>query len=453
MTFQQAINQYPSLRTLYSKMELQTPMARTLLLQTPLTKSQQWIEQQWQQTTECQNHLSKLNLQTSQRFFMHLSTIHDISGSLKLLQQNQILDDIALFEIKAFAINIKKLNKDFTSPLFPMPDLQEVINILDPEKTESMQFYIYSAYSQELSQIRKEFQQAKNEENEQKAHSLYVKSQQIENTIREQLGIKLFPYIPALLNAIKTIANIDLSFAKAKLSNHYNLQQVEITQERTLTYNSMFHPLVKEILEENTAAESTVDTTVEEVVEETVATDEEIVKAAEETDAEEDAAQEKEKKFGKKKKAADKKAEAYEAKIAELEDRVKRQMAEFENYRKRTEKEKAAMFEMGAKSVVEKILPVVDNFERGLAAVPDTDKEGAFASGMNLIYKQMMTELEGLGVKPIEAVGNEFDPNLHNAVMQVESDEYEEGIVAQELLKGYTYRESVVRHSMVAVTQ
>ena len=204
----------------------------------------------------------------------------------------------------------------------------------------------------------------------------------------------------------------------------------------------------KEILEENTAAETT-----EEVVEETVETEDKTVEAAEETDAEEDAAQEKEKKFGKKKKAVDKKAEAYETKIAELEDRVKRQMAEFENYRKRTEKEKAAMFEMGAKSVVEKILPVVDNFERGLAAVPEADKEGAFASGMNLIYKQMMTELEGLGVKPIEAVGKEFDPNLHNAVMQVESDEYEEGIVAQELLKGYMYRESVVRHSMVAVTQ
>ena len=204
----------------------------------------------------------------------------------------------------------------------------------------------------------------------------------------------------------------------------------------------------KEILEENTAAETT-----EEVVEETVETEGKTAEAAEETDAEEDAAQEKEKKFGKKKKAVDKKAEAYETKIAELEDRVKRQMAEFENYRKRTEKEKAAMFEMGAKSVVEKILPVVDNFERGLAAVPEADKEGAFASGMNLIYKQMMTELEGLGVKPIEAVGKEFDPNLHNAVMQVESDEYEEGIVAQELLKGYMYRESVVRHSMVAVTQ
>ena len=209
----------------------------------------------------------------------------------------------------------------------------------------------------------------------------------------------------------------------------------------------------KEILEENTVTEEMVDTveeTTEAVAEETVEAE------AAETEADnagEEAAQEKEKKFGKKKKTTDKKAEAYEAKIADLEDRVKRQMAEFENYRKRTEKEKAAMFEMGAKSVVEKILPVVDNFERGLVAVPEADKDGAFASGMNLIYKQMMTELEGLGVKPIEAVGKEFDPNLHNAVMQVESDEYEEGIVAQELLKGYMYRESVVRHSMVAVAQ
>ena len=208
----------------------------------------------------------------------------------------------------------------------------------------------------------------------------------------------------------------------------------------------------KEILEENTAQETEAVETPEDM--EAAEASEENAEAveAEETETEAEAEGEKDKKFGKKKKA-DKKTEAYEAKIAELEDRVKRQMAEFENYRKRTEKEKAAMFEMGAKSVVEKILPVVDNFERGLAAVPEADKEGAFASGMNLIYKQMMTELEGLGVKPIEAVGKEFDPNLHNAVMQVESDEYEEGIVAQELLKGYMYRESVVRHSMVAVTQ
>ena len=209
----------------------------------------------------------------------------------------------------------------------------------------------------------------------------------------------------------------------------------------------------KEILEENTSAETseTMEADTVETVEENVET--ETTETPEDTTEGVDEEPEKEKKFGKKKKTVDKKTEAYEAKIAELEDRVKRQMAEFENYRKRTEKEKAAMFEMGAKSVVEKILPVVDNFERGLNAVPEADKEGAFAAGMNMIYKQMMTELEGLGVKPIEAVGQEFDPNFHNAVMQVESDEYEEGIVAQELLKGYMYRESVVRHSMVAVAQ
>lgn len=159
------------------------------------------------------------------------------------------------------------------------------------------------------------------------------------------------------------------------------------------------------------------------------------------------------KKSGCKKKKTDKKSEAYEAKIAELEDRVKRQMAEFENFRKRTEKEKSVMYEMGAKGVVEKILPVVDNFERGLAAIPEADQNSPFAEGMNMIYKQLMTELDKLGVKPIEAVGCEFDPNIHNAVMQVESDEFEEGIVAQELQKGYMYRESVVRHSMVAVAQ
>ncbi len=142
-----------------------------------------------------------------------------------------------------------------------------------------------------------------------------------------------------------------------------------------------------------------------------------------------------------------------EEKIAELTDRVQRQMAEFDNFRKRTEKEKAQMFEVGAKSVLEKILPVVDNFERGLSAVPEEAKEDPFVQGMDKIYKQLMTELESLEVKPIEAVGAEFNPDFHNAVMQVESEEYESGFVAQELLKGYTYRESVVRHSMVAVVQ
>ena len=155
-------------------------------------------------------------------------------------------------------------------------------------------------------------------------------------------------------------------------------------------------------------------------------------------------------KAAKKKAKAEKKDKAKE-KIEELEDRVKRQMAEFDNFRKRTDKEKTAMYEIGAKSVIEKILPVVDNFERGLASVPEEEKGNGFADGMQMIYKQLMTELENIGVKPIEAIGQEFDPDYHNAVMQVESEEYETGIVAQELQKGYTYRDSVVRHSMVAV--
>ena len=165
------------------------------------------------------------------------------------------------------------------------------------------------------------------------------------------------------------------------------------------------------------------------------------------TDAEEKA----DKKASKKKFKLDKKQDAMKEKIDELEDRVKRQMAEFENFRKRTEKEKAAMFETGAKSVIEKILPVVDNFERGLATIPEEEKGSAFAEGMEMIYKQLLGELEKMDVKPIPAVGEEFNPDFHNAVMQVESEEFESGVVAQELLKGYTDRGNVVRHSMVAV--
>ena len=160
---------------------------------------------------------------------------------------------------------------------------------------------------------------------------------------------------------------------------------------------------------------------------------------------------EKEKKGFRKKSREDKKADVLNEKIGELEDKVKRQLAEFENFRNRTEKEKSAMFEIGAKSVIEKMLPVVDNFERGLLGLSEEEKEAPFASGMQMVYKQLLTELDSLGVKPIEAVGKEFDPNLHNAVMQVESEEYESGTVAQEMMKGYTYRDSVVRHSMVAV--
>lgn len=155
----------------------------------------------------------------------------------------------------------------------------------------------------------------------------------------------------------------------------------------------------------------------------------------------------------KKKDKADKKTEELKEQINQLQDKCMRQMAEFENFRKRSEKEKSAMFETGARSVIEKILPVVDNFERGLAAIPEEEKGSPFADGMNMIYRQLMTELDNMGVKPIEAVGQEFNPDLHNAVMQVESQEFESGVIAQELQKGYTYHDSVVRHSMVAVAQ
>lgn len=193
--------------------------------------------------------------------------------------------------------------------------------------------------------------------------------------------------------------------------------------------------------QEETAAEESSSEAVEEASEEML--------EEESADVKEDSKAAKKEK--KKKEKVDKKQEALKTKIDELEDRVKRQMAEFDNFRKRTDKEKSAMFETGAKSVIEKILPVVDNFERGLATVSESDKGGAFAQGMEMIYKQLLTELEAIDVKPIEAVGQEFDPEFHNAVMQVESEEYETGIIAQELQKGYTYRGSVVRHSMVAV--
>ena len=148
--------------------------------------------------------------------------------------------------------------------------------------------------------------------------------------------------------------------------------------------------------------------------------------------------------FGKKKKEKDK----FEQQIEELTDRLKRSMAEFDNYRKRTEKEKSSMYIIGAKDIVEKMLPIVDNFERGLAQAPEDDP---FAEGMKMIYKQMMTAFDEMGVKPIEAVGKDFDPNLHNAVMHVEDESVGENIVVEEFQKGYTYKDFVVRHSMVKV--
>ena len=194
-------------------------------------------------------------------------------------------------------------------------------------------------------------------------------------------------------------------------------------------------------------ADNTADTT--EVNEAETDADASVSDAPSEEAADTDA---KDEKCSCKKGRKDKKLDALESKNAELEDRVKRQMAEFDNFRKRTEKEKSTMFDMGARSVIEKLLPVVDNFERGLASITE-EQRGPVYDGMNMIYKQLMDELDKMDVKPIEALGQPFDPNLHNAVMQVESEEFESGVVAQELQKGYTHHGSVVRHSMVSVVK
>lgn len=204
----------------------------------------------------------------------------------------------------------------------------------------------------------------------------------------------------------------------------------------------------EELKEVNEAAEAETEAAENNQEEETKETEAQGDEAAKEDEAEASGAVENKDKglFGKKKKK-DKKDEQ----IEDLNDRLRRQMAEFDNFRKRSEKEKSQMFDMGARSIIEKVLPVVDNFERGLAAVPEEQKDDAFVTGMDKIYKQLMTELDAIGVKPIEALGQEFNPDLHNAVMQVESEEYDPGVVAQELQKGYTYKDTVVRHSMVAV--
>ena len=193
--------------------------------------------------------------------------------------------------------------------------------------------------------------------------------------------------------------------------------------------------------EENQAEEAEEAETSEETVE-----DIETEECEEDSQEAEDDKKESKKFFGKKNKK-DKKDE----KIEELTDRVTRQMAEFDNFRKRTEKEKSQMYEIGARDVIEKLLPVVDNFERGLAAIPEEEKSNPYLEGMDKIYKQLMTTLDAIGVKPIEALGQEFSPDYHNAVLHVDDETVGENIIVEEFQKGYMYRDTVVRHSMVKV--
>ena len=213
--------------------------------------------------------------------------------------------------------------------------------------------------------------------------------------------------------------------------------------------------MVKEAVEEaksKAVEESAEEAAPEETAEEAADTEEAAEQTADDSepesgeDKDEESKAEKKKLFGKKNKK-DKKDE----KIEELTDRLTRQMAEFDNFRKRTEKEKSQMYEIGARDIIEKILPIVDNFERGLSSMPEEEKATPFAEGMEKVYKQLMTTLESIDVKPIEAVGKEFDPDFHNAVMHVEDEELGENIIAEEFQKGYTYRNNVVRHSMVKV--
>lgn len=222
--------------------------------------------------------------------------------------------------------------------------------------------------------------------------------------------------------------------------------------DKKMTQEEMIKEAVEEAkkaAEEQDAAQEAAGEDTEAVAEETV--EEEADSEASEEEALEETAEEGSEKGAKglfkRKPKKDKKDEQ----IEELKDKLTRQMAEFDNFRKRTEKEKSAMYEIGAKDIIEKILPVVDNFERGLGAVTEEQKEDSFVSGMEMIYKQIMTTLDSVGVKAIEAVGNEFDPDFHNAVMHVEDEEVGENIVVEEFQKGYTYRDTVVRHSMVKV--
>ena len=204
--------------------------------------------------------------------------------------------------------------------------------------------------------------------------------------------------------------------------------------------------MVKEAVEEaKKAAAEAESESADEHTEDAEETVEESAEAEEETEASKE-----EQKAGKKLFVKKNKKDKKDEKIEELTDRLTRQMAEFDNFRKRTEREKSQMYEIGAKDIIEKILPVVDNFERGLKTA-EGNQEDPFVQGMEMVYKQLMTTLEGVGVKPIEAVGQEFNPDFHNAVMHVEDENLGENVVAEEFQKGYTYRDSVVRYSMVKV--
>lgn len=266
MRFQQAVAEYPSLKTIYSQMELQTSMGRKLLTSTEFSHSSAWIKRQWEQTEECMAFRKAQNEQSLHHFLCLMGEICDISGTISLIERGETADDVGLFELKVFCINVKKVGKLFASSLMPLPDLQEVINILDPEKLELPRFYIYSAYSKELEEKRKEWEKAKEKNDQEASRKLYCECSDLEDKVREELCYRIRPLIPKIKQAMENIAQTDVAFAKAVLAEELHLNKVSIVEKAEIKYRNMFHPVVKRLMTKSGRRYQDIDVQVDERV-------------------------------------------------------------------------------------------------------------------------------------------------------------------------------------------
>lgn len=266
MRFQQAVAEYPSLKTIYSQMELQTSMGRKLLTDTVFSHSSAWIKRQWEQTEECMAFRKAQNEQSLHHFLCLIGEICDISGTISLIEQGETADDVGLFELKVFCINVKKVGKLFASSLMPLPDLQEVINILDPEKLELPRFYIYSAYSKELEEKRKEWEKAKEKNDQEASRKLYCECSDLEDKVRVELCSRIRPLIPKIKQAMENIAQTDVAFAKAVLAEELHLNKVSIDETAEIKYRNMFHPVVKRLMTKSGRRYQDIDVQVDERV-------------------------------------------------------------------------------------------------------------------------------------------------------------------------------------------
>ena len=266
MRFQQAIAEYPSLKTIYSQMELQTSMGRKLLTSTEFSHSSAWIKRQWEQTEECLAFRKAQNEQSLHHFLCLMGEICDISGTIRLIEQGETADDVGLFELKVFCINVKKVGKLFASSLMPLPDLQGVIDILDPEKLELPRFYIYSAYSKELEEKRKQWEKAKEEDNQEASRRLYCECLDLEDKVREELCCCIRPLIAEIKQAMESIAQTDVAFAKAVLAEKLHLNKVSIVEKAEIKYRNIFHPVVKRLMTESDRRYQDIDVHIDERV-------------------------------------------------------------------------------------------------------------------------------------------------------------------------------------------